>query len=111
LAATSDVELDGVVPRFTRASVLLAAMCDARPTGAATPKSTGAAVPKLGGGASVLLAVTYGGRPSTKARGASVKEQGPTGKGTQSMSERKSKVDEGGAKILAKGNEASSKVT
>jgi hypothetical protein len=40
-----------------------------------------------------------------------VKEEEPTGKGTQSISNRKSKVDEGGAKISANGKEVSSNMT
>jgi hypothetical protein len=44
-------------------------------------------------------------------RGAPIKEQEPTNKGTQSISNRKSKVDEGGVEISVKGKEASAKVT
>jgi hypothetical protein len=83
LAMTSDVELAGVAPECTGALVLPTAACGERPTRAATPK--------LGG--------------------APVKEEGPIDSGTQSISKRKSKVDEGGAKISVKGKEASSKVT
>jgi hypothetical protein len=130
LATTSSGELAGVVPGCAEASVLLVATCDGEPTGAAAPKPRG--------GPSVLLAAVHGTRPTEAAapkrgepwaplaaacgarptRAAAptpgevpVKEEEPTSKGTQSISDRKSKEDEGGSEISANGKEASSNVT
>jgi hypothetical protein len=130
LAMTSGKELAGDALRCAEASVLLAAAYGEEPIGAATPKPgggpmallavaygtgpTGAAAPRRGK-AVALLAVCCGARPTGVAAltpgEALVKEEETTGKGTQSISDRKSKVDEGGAEISANGKEASSNVT
>jgi hypothetical protein len=130
LATTSGKEPAGAAPGWAEASVVPAAAYGGGPIGAAALKPRG--------GPSVPLVVARGTRPigavaprrkeqvtplaaACGARpigvaaptlvGVPVKEEELTGKGTQSISDRKSNVDEGGAEISTNGKEASSNVT